>query len=101
MSERKMYFHRVVLLFLTSFLVAFTAADAGRHETITGKAAFADYSQQKPGVFRKITVADLPPPFASESVANFPSVVSRPPNAWPQAPPGFKVELYAAGLNYP
>ena len=96
-----MYFRTADLLSLTCFLVVFIAADAAKHETITGKAAFADYSQQKPGVFRKITLADLPPPFASESVANFPSVVSRPANAWPQAPPGFKVELYASDLNYP
>lgn len=101
MSVRKLYFHKAVLLSLTCLLVVFIAADAAKHETITGKAAFADYSQQKPGVFRKITIADLPPPFASESAANFPSVVSRPANAWPQALPGFKVELYASDLNYP
>src|SRR5215813_4423940 len=70
-------------------------------KVITGKAAFVDYSQQKPGVFRKITLADLPQPFATESAMNMPSVVDRPANAWPQTLPGFKVELYASGLNYP
>ena len=30
-----------------------------KKEVITGKAAFADYTQQKPGVRRKITLADL------------------------------------------
>lgn len=79
----------------------FMMAAPGEHQTITGKAAFTDYSQEKPGTFRKITVADLPPPFASESVDNQPDEISRPSDAWPQAPAGFKVELYASGLNYP
>ena len=72
-----------------------------RQNPITGKAAFADYIQQKPGVFRKITVADLPPPHATSSVDNGPDEVERPKNAWPQAPPGFTVRLYAAGLIIP
>ena len=29
-------------------------------QAITGAAAFADYTQQKPGTLRKITVNDLP-----------------------------------------
>jgi glucose/arabinose dehydrogenase len=66
-------------------------------QTITGQAAFADYTQQKPGVRRKITVADLPEPKPSESVDNGPTLVQRPANAWPIAPPGFTVQLYAGG----
>jgi glucose/arabinose dehydrogenase len=88
---------------LTLFICAavLLMAAPGGHQTITGKAAFADYSQEKPGTFRKITLADLPPPFASQSVDNQPDEISRPSDAWPQAPSGFKVELYASGLNYP
>ena len=66
-------------------------------QTITGQAAFADYSKQKPGVRRKITVADLPEPNPPESVDNGPTLVPRPQNAWPIAPAGFKVQLYAGG----
>jgi glucose/arabinose dehydrogenase len=66
-------------------------------QTITGQAAFADYTQQKPGVMHKITSADLPPPFATESIDNGPNLVNRPSNAWPIAPAGFKVQLYAGG----
>jgi len=66
-------------------------------KTITGQAAFSDYSQQRPGVRRHITAADLPEPNQAESVDNGPSVVPRPEGAWPQAPSGFKVELYAQG----
>ncbi|HEV2382251.1 MAG TPA: PQQ-dependent sugar dehydrogenase [Terriglobia bacterium] len=66
-------------------------------QTITGQAAFAGYDQQKPGIRRKITVADLPEPKPSESVDNGPTVVPRPKGAWPIAPAGFKVQLYAGG----
>jgi len=79
-------------------------AAAGKIDTanlVTGRAAFGDYRTEKPGVFRKITVNDLPKPFETKSVANFPKIVPRPEDAWPHAPTGFKVELYAAGLDEP
>src|SRR4051812_3962866 len=68
---------------------------------ITGTAAFTDYKNEHPGVFRKITVADLPQPFATKGVANSPSLIAKPADAWPKTLPGFKVELYADGLNQP
>ena len=68
---------------------------------ITGTAAFDSYQTEKPGEFRKITVADLPQPYATEGVSNAPTVVPRPANAWPQAPAGFKVGLYADQLQGP
>jgi glucose/arabinose dehydrogenase len=46
-------------------------------------------------------VADLPQPFATKGVANSPSVIAKPADAWPKGLPGFKVELYADGLNVP
>ena len=70
-------------------------------DVITGKAAFDDYRTEKPGTFRKLTVADLPEPYATEGVSNGPSVVPKPADAWPQAPTGFKVELYADQLAGP
>jgi glucose/arabinose dehydrogenase len=77
------------------------AVDSGSSRTITGQAAFTDYSQQRPGVRRKITVADLPAPNEAESVDNGPTVVPRPEGAWPIAPAGFKVQLYAEGFTEP
>jgi glucose/arabinose dehydrogenase len=71
------------------------------HSVITGQDAFADYTQQKPGVRRKITVADLPGPNPSEAVENQPKMAPRPEGAWPQAPAGFMVTLFAKDLNYP
>ena len=76
-------------------------AEAQGAQTITGTAAFTDYSQEHPGVKRKITVADLPKPMEDTSVDNGASVVPRPEGAWPQAPAGFKVELYAQGFEEP
>ncbi len=64
---------------------------------LTGQDAFTDFNQQAPGVRHKITVADLPEPKPDEAVNNGPHLVARPDNAWPVAPPGFKVTLYAGG----
>ncbi len=65
------------------------------------RAPFTDFRYEKPGTARKITVNDLPKPFATESAQNGAQVVARPENAWPVAPKGFKVELFAAGLDNP
>lgn len=70
-------------------------------EVLTGQSAFTDYTKQSPGVRRKLTVADLPAPFATLSADSPSRVVGRPVNAWPQGPPGFKVTLYASGLDNP
>jgi glucose/arabinose dehydrogenase len=64
-------------------------------------APFADFRYEKPGTTRKITVRDLPEPFVTKSAENGAEVVARPENVWPVAPAGFKVELYASGLNNP
>jgi len=62
---------------------------------------FADFRSQEPGKPRKITPADLPAPYATKSAENSPKVVARPADAWPKAPKGFKVELYATNLENP
>jgi glucose/arabinose dehydrogenase len=62
---------------------------------------FADYREQQPGRSHHVRVSDLPPPNASKSVDNGPDLIDRPKDAWPQAPAGFKVELYASGLSNP
>lgn len=76
-------------------------ADDGQTKVLTGQAAFTDALHESPGTRRHLTVADLPSPKESESVDNGPTVVGRPANAWPVAPKGFKVDLYAAGLDNP
>ena len=62
---------------------------------------FTDFRYEKPGTVHKITVKDLPQPYATQSAENGPELVARPGNAWPVAPAGFKVELYAASLDNP
>jgi glucose/arabinose dehydrogenase/cytochrome c5 len=64
-------------------------------------APFTDYRYQKPGLSRWIKASDLPEPAPATSSSNGPKVVPRPANAWPIAPAGFKVELYAEGLHNP
>jgi glucose/arabinose dehydrogenase len=64
-------------------------------------APFTDFRYEKPGAVHKITVNDLPQPYATHSADNGPDVVARPDNAWPIAPAGFKVELYASSLENP
>jgi glucose/arabinose dehydrogenase len=84
---------------------AICAAGPAQSPTLTGQAAFTDYSQEKPGIRRKLSVADLPEPYATPSVDNGPNgttnMIARPQGAWPQAPKGFKVELYATDLENP
>ena len=79
--------------------------DAGKsvpkHIVLTGQAAFTDAGHEAPGTRRHLTVADLPEPMPEQSVDNGANVVPRPANAWPIAPKGFKVELYATGLDNP
>ena len=75
--------------------------DSASAQSHRESSVFIDYSGEKPGAVHKITLADLPQPGASRSANNQPNVVPRPPDAWPQAPPGFKVELYASDLDRP
>jgi glucose/arabinose dehydrogenase len=65
------------------------------------KAPFTDYRHEQPGAVRKITLADLPEPYGTESADNHPHLVPRPADAWPKALPGFTVNLYATGLQNP
>lgn len=78
-----------------------SAEDKNSQNAPAPKAPFTDYRYEKPGASRKITTADLPAPFATKSATNGPNVVDRPANVMPVAPAGFKVELFASGLNEP
>ena len=87
--------------FLISTGLLLTAAEKIDPKTVrTGKDAWADATSLKPGTARRITVNDLPAP--SEPTRNFGTVVPRPAGAMPQAPAGFKVDLYVdTGLQQP
>src|SRR5688572_25785252 len=75
---------------------------AAEPRIISGKAAVdADWKSDAPGVRHRITLDDLPPPFATESVTNDADLVDQLPGAQPQVPPGFKIEQYASGFRDP
>jgi len=83
-----------------ALLVAASGA-AERGALLTGAAAFGDWRADAPGVRRKITVADLPAPFATRSANNEARVVRRPAAASLKVPPGFAVALFASGFKEP
>jgi glucose/arabinose dehydrogenase len=101
MNQRRMTIAWPVLLGAASWMLHAGGEKFDVKNVFTGQAAFIDGRAMKPGTFRKVTVDALPPPFATASSANPPRLVPRPADAWPQAPAGFKVELYATNLDQP
>ena len=92
------------LPFCASLLVAaallLQAAKTDTWTIRTGEKAWANSTELKPGTARKITVADLPAP--GKGTPGKQKQIPRPENAWPQAPAGFKVDLYVGtGLTNP
>jgi glucose/arabinose dehydrogenase len=87
----------------TGHVASALPADAGG-STIKApppKPPFTDFRYEKPGTVRKITANDLPEPYATPSANKGPELVARPENVWPIALAGFKVEMYATGLDNP
>ena len=82
-------------------LLSYGFVDSSSPNILTGQSAFVSSTTVKAGLSRKITVADLPKPFATESVATKSHIVPRPEGAWPQAPLGFQVQLFATGFQVP
>lgn len=91
------------LLIAPALLTGFTAAANAQcaQPPLTGQAAFTNFAKQHPGECHKITVADLPAPYATPGVDAGSEIIPRPANAWPQAPPGFKITQYTTGLDQP
>jgi len=85
----------------TYWIVLCAAAALLAADSVSSPTVFGGYQIEHPGMFHKITVADLPKPYASESVDNGPKLVHRPAGAMPQVPPGFHVAEYALGLDRP
>jgi glucose/arabinose dehydrogenase len=101
---------RVVIAAVSGiFALLVTACSAGgpgtpqgaNDKVVRASKAFTDYRGEKPGAFHEIRLADLPEPYATRSVDNGPELVPIPAKAWPQAPEGFKLDAYAAGLENP
>ncbi|MFT3837474.1 MAG: sorbosone dehydrogenase family protein [Myxococcaceae bacterium] len=64
-------------------------------------AAPGDYRNDAPGVVHQMKVEDLPAPYATESASNAPHVVAPANGALPKVPTGFKVDVFASGLDEP
>ena len=84
---------------LTALLVLHAPAIA--QDVRTGTSAFGDWRTDGPGVARRITTADLPPPYATASASQSPSVIRRPSGATLHVPQGFRVDLFAGGFDTP
>src|SRR5271155_1365018 len=100
-SYLRCFIMRYPLSFILGAAAMLLPATLPAQQMITGPNAFADWNQERPGVLRKITLADLPAPKPDEAVNNTPHVIPRPADAWPVAPDGFKVTLYAGGDAVP
>src|ERR1700733_12106071 len=87
-------------VFLLVFGVLLEGDGGAIANLITGKSAFVDAKDLRPGAFRKITANDLPKPYETESARNM-KAASRPAGALPAGPEGFKVELFLDGLKGP
>ncbi len=76
------------------------AAAQDKQRELEGKAAFADWHADAPGVVRHIRPGDLPSPDLAAAEGNGLRVVRRN-GAMPAVPPGFVVTLLAEGLQQP
>jgi len=89
--------------FVSALLLFVVSSGAATPQSVVrqGKDAFGSWRADKPGTVRLIRPSDLPQPGATASAANASRVVTKPAGAELQAPPGFKVELFAEGLSGP
>ncbi len=88
----------IVLAFGVAALIG-AAAEPG--PLLTGKGAMSDWAKDAPGVRRKITVQDLPPPGSNILAINRARVIDPPVDIQPRVPPGFKINLYTSGFRDP
>jgi glucose/arabinose dehydrogenase len=68
---------------------------------LQGRAAFTDWSADRPGLRRHITPADLPAANLGGSYANGVRITRRAAGQTPSVPPGFAISLLAEGLDGP
>jgi glucose/arabinose dehydrogenase len=101
-NRRAIYVLSLGLFIAAALNLAVQVEAAAESDTLlTGKAAMGDWRSDLPGVRRKITIQDLPPPSSNVRAINPPRVARQPPDAQPQVLPSFKIELYASGFRNP
>ena len=89
----------IIAAFACTTVAVALAADPPR--LLTGTAAYGDWKADAPGVIRKVTSADLPPPFATGSTREAARIVSPPAGAQPATLPGFSATVFADHLQKP
>jgi hypothetical protein len=88
----------LVLVLLINLFTSLSAL-AAEKSLLTGKAAMGDWTEDAPGVRRKITVADLPPPNETRTPNNAPDVALRLAGAQLQVSPGFRIDDRPVGVT--
>lgn len=89
------------LLLLSGAAAPLRAASTPESAAAPPLPPFTDFRYESPGNVRKITLSDLPEPYATNPAANPAKLVPRPPGVLPRAPAGFKVNLFAENLDEP
>jgi glucose/arabinose dehydrogenase len=84
-----------------NLLGAQTLSAADSNSLLVGQAAYGDWRADAPGIRRRIRASDLPPPYASNSAGNSPTLVAMPAGARLKVPVGFQVKRIADGLGHP
>lgn len=98
---------RIPLVLMSLSLAFLPWASLNAQEVRSGADAFGGWANDAPGVRRHITPADLPPPSHTDNdpeapdFKRMPKVVAAPEGVMPKVPAGFKVEVFASGLNKP
>ena len=101
---------RVLVSFVAVFVGAGLAAafwaieesDAERaRKADAATSVFGDWRVDHPGLRHRITLEDLPPPYATRSASNGPREAKRPADPKLRVPDGFTVNLFAEGLDQP
>jgi glucose/arabinose dehydrogenase len=96
---RRMFCAILLAVPFACWLAQQRAAPGTAPSLLVGKAAFGDWKADRPGLRRRISPADLPPPYATRSAGNSPRVIARPGSGHLVVPPGFRVEQFASGLE--
>ena len=63
--------------------------------------ASGTHAADRPGEVFRISVKDLPKPYATPGVANPSDRITRPVGTMPEVPAGFAISVYASGLRNP
>ncbi|HEV8020432.1 MAG TPA: sorbosone dehydrogenase family protein [Candidatus Lustribacter sp.] len=91
---------RTIIALASASLLSVTSSPLRAQDSVlTGSAAYGDWTKDAPGVWRRITAADLPQPQTpAQSIS---TLAPRPANVLPRVLPGFTISVVATGLNRP